>query len=308
MMKKFFVYIGIAVLAVVMAGCKKQQPAQEQQKELTDTVKHVSEEPIVPEESPKADNFKQIKQEVGWLSTEKEKELEQYLCSYNTVDLEWPIALAGCSDLTPLHSHLVKLLFDRNASTTIEKAVSDFLGLPAYAEEFSSISSKKVSSNQLNQLNKSGSDRCMSYERECRLRMVQTSPTLTTFEVFEYSYSGGAHGGGASEFAIFDRKSGRVYTAENVFIQPQGKTLMKLLNRRIQEMNNKRGTSYMAAEEVPTFYPTSKGLTFVFPPYAIGCYADGSIEVSLTYQALKSELTPDFSEQVKLANTFKQVK
>lgn len=304
-MAKYLTYVSFLALLLVLGGCKKNQTNENQQGEAMDTVVVQETEPVA-DNRPKADEFKTIKQTICWLTTKKEKELDSYLGCMNEVDLQWPVALAGCNDLSALHHHLLKMLFGKEAPSVLEDALSDYLETPAYEKEFTTLPAKQVSSKQLTDFRRD--EGCMSYDKQCGLRMVQTSPTITTFEVTHYEYNGGAHGYGTSEYVLFDRKSGRLYIEANVFLKPQNKKLLSLLNQRIKKMSPSFSPNYSPAEEVPTFYPTSKGLTFVFPPYAIGCYAEGEVEVELTYAALEEELTPDFRELVKAAATFKKVK
>ncbi len=118
-----------------------------------------------------------------------------------------------------------------------------------------------------------------------------------------WMYEGGAHGMGNTQFITYNTVENKVLGFSD-FFKPQSEEEIKhLLNQHIkkelgmeEEENlqslNVQNNGFLVDElpYTPNFYPSDKGITFLYNPYEVKAYAYGSYEITLSWEELGSVL------------------
>lgn len=107
-------------------------------------------------------------------------------------------------------------------------------------------------------------------------------------------YTGGAHGIYGTECYNYSLAGGYEITTADLFTETQLERLNRLIREDIYEQYGVRSDEEL---ETKGFFPeyigvtenflvTPEGITFYYNPYDIGCYALGSVEVSVSREQL----------------------
>ena len=118
--------------------------------------------------------------------------------------------------------------------------------------------------------------------------------SLVTYIISRWSYTGGAHGMYATECHTYSLAGGYELSTADLFSERQLLGMEALLRRKLCEQYEaanddelaERGffPEYISLTE--NFRITPDGITFYYNPYDIGCYALGSVEVSVSREQL----------------------
>jgi hypothetical protein len=154
-----------------------------------------------------------------------------------------------------------------------------------------------------------------TFERKYTLRSVVDSRYVSIVRD-DYMNSGGAHPNSDVDTILWDRSAGKRISIRPFFTETadDGPTMKAMLKGVIASLNlekKKRDSSETATAEwykglepkllkigavtlAPSTQPgKSSGLTFHYPPYAVGPYVEGQYVAFVPWEALKSYLTPD---------------
>jgi len=118
--------------------------------------------------------------------------------------------------------------------------------------------------------------------------------TLLCYVITRASYMGGAHGIYGTECYNYSLAGGYEITTADLFTETQLERLNRLIREDIYEQYGVRSDEEL---ETKGFFPeyigvtenflvTPEGITFYYNPYDIGCYALGSVEVSVSREQL----------------------
>lgn len=118
--------------------------------------------------------------------------------------------------------------------------------------------------------------------------------TLLCYVITRSSYTGGAHGIYGTECYNYSLAGGYEITTVDLFTEAQLERLNRLIREDICEQYGVRSDEEL---ETKGFFPeyigvtenflvTPEGITFYYNPYYIGCYALGSVEVSVSREQL----------------------
>lgn len=121
-----------------------------------------------------------------------------------------------------------------------------------------------------------------------------------------YTYSGGAHGFGATEYVVLSSTTQKKYTLNDVFTVAGKAALRGYLEKwfRIQYGLAKNSNLEEAGlfenkiEPNGNFFLTGKGIGFGYAPYEIGPYVMGDINIFIPFSELKSYLQPAFAKLI----------
>lgn len=118
--------------------------------------------------------------------------------------------------------------------------------------------------------------------------------SLLVYCISRSSYTGGAHGLQRTDCHNYSLRGGYELTLSDLFAPQQQKTLAALIRTRLYDMYGVTGDEgltelgffpeYIDATE--NFRITPEGITFVYNPYDIGCYALGHVEVAVSNEEL----------------------
>ena len=118
--------------------------------------------------------------------------------------------------------------------------------------------------------------------------------TLLCYVITRSSYTGGAHGIYGTECYNYSLAGGYEITTADLFTEAQLERLNRLIREDICKQYGVRSDEEL---ETKGFFPeyigvtenflvTPEGITFYYNPYDIGCYALGSVEVSVSREQL----------------------
>lgn len=120
---------------------------------------------------------------------------------------------------------------------------------------------------------------------------------IATFTIGYYGYSGGAHGMYSTQFLNIDLAKKALLDIDDVINPEQHDKLKELLWETYSNAsNNETFTPKSEFYVEKDFYFSHDGITFVYPPYAIGSFAEGEKELTIHWGELKENklLTPHF--------------
>ena len=142
-----------------------------------------------------------------------------------------------------------------------------------------------------------------AYETQMLTEYLGQRENIATFTIFSHNYTGGAHGLYGTDFVLVDLKKKAVIKVEDIFVKTAQDKLKSLLWERYRnQYRNEQGEliePFMSKDDFyvsENVYFSREGITFVYPPYALGSYAEGEKELTLSFYEndLKSILTPEF--------------
>jgi hypothetical protein len=133
------------------------------------------------------------------------------------------------------------------------------------------------------------------------------SKTTQSLIIEGYQYTGGAHGLPFYKTFVFDKKSGELVSIEDIFTVNADKYLPELSAQAIAQFNEELGDSFFAEGADPDpnnwtlWYINGEELTFIFPPYQVGPYAAGKLELELPLSEIKSLVRDKYFGTVEAA-------
>ena len=120
---------------------------------------------------------------------------------------------------------------------------------------------------------------------------------IATFTMGYHNYSGGAHGMYFTHFVNVDLDKKALLDIDDVINPDQHDKLKELLWETYSNAsNNETFTPKSEFYVEKDFYFSHDGITFVYPPYAIGSFAEGEKELTVYWWELKENklLSPQF--------------
>lgn len=120
---------------------------------------------------------------------------------------------------------------------------------------------------------------------------------IATFTIGYYGYSGGAHGMYSTQFLNIDLTKKTLLDIDDVINPDQHDKLKELLWETYSNAsNNETFTPKSEFYVEKDFYFSHDGITFIYPPYAIGSFAEGEKELTVYWWELKENklLSPQF--------------
>lgn len=135
----------------------------------------------------------------------------------------------------------------------------------------------------------------IGYDTMESIRFIAQRNNLASFKQFSYSFTGGAHGMHAQSYLLFDLNTQRQLLLADILQPFAHMQLFDVLYERYQQdypeyaqnwLNESRSKQ---AQTLLTdnFIFNDKGLTFSYPPYVLGPYAEGEVRLSLDYDQLQ---------------------
>lgn len=121
-------------------------------------------------------------------------------------------------------------------------------------------------------------------------------PSLWSYAMDVYEYTGGAHGNHYLLIQNYDLQTGDAVSEQDLFTddyyEPLKSLLLEALIAQTDEAETKkdlRRLGYSVDDVVPNenFYVTAEGITYVYNPYEIAPYAMGCIQISLPWDAAR---------------------
>ncbi|HHO42129.1 MAG TPA: DUF3298/DUF4163 domain-containing protein [Epsilonproteobacteria bacterium] len=145
------------------------------------------------------------------------------------------------------------------------------------------------------------------WELNATINIFATTPNTFTLKIFDYSYTGGAHGNCATEFKNYTIEDRKVLKLEDILITDYKPELLKIAETHYRELHNippnegLRNFNWFEDEFIlaSEFAITDKGILWLYNPYEIQPYAFGQSTFLLPYEKIK-HLIPSGSVIVNL--------
>lgn len=125
-----------------------------------------------------------------------------------------------------------------------------------------------------------------------------SSENIINIEIKHYTYTGGAHGYQGMRSLLFDPKTGKIITQNQLFKDRNAfKTFVEKKFRtkyNIPESGSINATGFMFEGDTfqlpQNLFYTDKGLLLFYNPYEVASYADGTKELLLSYKEVNEYL------------------
>ena len=223
----------------------------------------------------KVEKIKYSKSQERWFSSD-EGEVNISLLGLKT-------NVAWLNDL--LWSELVKNDFGENVSKTRDQVRSEYQTI---------LNDVKASLEKEHEL---------GFSRNAWMTFVGQKEKLATFAIRYYSYTGGPHGVGGSEYLTVDMTTHKVLTLSDIIEQKKLPEVKELLwsfytdDGRIKD--EEAFTKKTDFDVSKNFYLAHDGIHFIYHVYEIASYAEGEQDLVIPWVWLQREnlLTSDFVKQ-----------
>ncbi|MEG9533233.1 DUF3298 domain-containing protein [Mannheimia indoligenes] len=145
----------------------------------------------------------------------------------------------------------------------------------------------------------------IGYDEHIHSTFMGQRNNITTFLMTHYSYTGGAHGMHHTQYINVDLAK-KVVIGLNDLISPKNQAQLKELlwenysRERVDENGKYNGFGDKKEFRISDqFYFTPEGIAFVYPPYELGAYAEGDIEVEADWYSINKLLNSDYQRGEK---------
>ncbi len=236
------------------------------------------------------------------------------------------MALAGCTDSTlkSIHSHEFRKSFalaeGRTDSLTVEmnvecpedgltgkvtEKIGNQIKRAIYGDNFTVLHvddgftkfsedlAKEYRAANLDLLEKFKDMAGLSWEYILESRFTGTYRHYASYRVSTYSYTGGAHGMPATKAYVFDLKSGESVEESEFFTEDYMPQLSELLTAHAKDGSDNPDKLTLFVSEVEpngNFEVSAEGITYIYNPYDIAPYSDGTIFITIPWKELKTIL------------------
>lgn len=139
-----------------------------------------------------------------------------------------------------------------------------------------------------------------SWSIERKISVIRNSTAILSFEVYEYSYMGGAHGNYVSIYHNYNLKTGEKLTLSDIIEPSKIDKLTSIGNsifrktKGLSETKNLEEVGYWFIDGKfslnENFIITENSLKFMYNPYEIAPYAEGQTEIEIPYSTIKDIL------------------
>ena len=134
-------------------------------------------------------------------------------------------------------------------------------------------------------------DSLPSWEAQATTKINYQSPKLLNITLDYYLFTGGAHGYGATESLLFNPENGRTYKLTEVFSNTAKLTELVEAKFRVQlkipAKTSLTEAGYFFADDTfvlpKNFIFSDKGIQFHYNTYEVACYAQGPIDILISY-------------------------
>lgn len=153
-----------------------------------------------------------------------------------------------------------------------------------------------------NQENELKQNRDLGYSFDLKMAYQGQRENIATFSQLTYLYTGGAHGTYHTQYINVDVDKRQIIGLNHLVSEVKKSILTDRLWEVYQERNNGNEpfTSKADFSLSDSFYFSPEGIHFVYPPYALGSYAEGEITLTLTWWAAQDLINPDYVRKMEM--------
>lgn len=153
-----------------------------------------------------------------------------------------------------------------------------------------------------NQENELKQNRDLGYSFDLKMAYQGQRENIATFSQLTYLYTGGAHGIYNTQYINVDVDKRKIIALNDLVSEAKKSALTDRLWEVYKERNNGNEpfTSKADFSLSDSFYFSPEGIHFVYPPYALGSYAEGEITLTLTWWAAQDLINPDYLRKMEM--------
>ena len=141
----------------------------------------------------------------------------------------------------------------------------------------------------------------IGYTEVMNSHYVYQRNNLVVFSQFHNSYTGGAHGMYSTRYLNIDTDKQVIIKLSDLLSEKEQATLKETLwNHYVEEWKQLSGdnsepfTTKADLTFSDEFYFSESGITFVYPPYALGPFVMGEIELTLYWDDIRAFLPKEY--------------
>ncbi|GAB1673998.1 RsiV family protein [Mannheimia haemolytica] len=145
----------------------------------------------------------------------------------------------------------------------------------------------------------------IGYDDHISSAFIGQRNNIATFTMMHYTYMGGAHGMHYTQYINVDLAK-KAIIGLNDLISPKNQVQLKDIlwenysSVRVDENGNYNGFADKKEFRISDqFYFTPHGIAFVYPPYELGAYAEGDIEVEADWYLINKLLNSEYQRGEK---------
>lgn len=221
---------------------------------------------------------------------------DEYAPESSRVELSVSIAKTGVEWLDQLLLKEVDIRSNNTAHNPVLKTADMDTSKPLTLERFT----QSLSGMYEAMLAEVKENKEIGLTQEVQSRYLGQRNNIVSFSILNHVYSGGAHGMYRTDYLNIDTDKQAVITL-NDFIAPnnQESVKSKLWERYAEERRDESGEFNGSGDKntfrlSENFYFTPHGVSFVYPPYELGSYDEGEVEVMLEWYEINSLLQPSY--------------
>ncbi len=152
-------------------------------------------------------------------------------------------------------------------------------------------------------------DTHLPYEAVKQMRVTLESPRLVCVAFQDWSFTGGAHGNGATTYFIFDRQTGGAFDPHKILRPDHHQAVTTLIRRELRKARGLRPSEPLSKADIweedvksaaAELHPGPDGLGFHFNAYSIGPFVIGETDITVPWSDLRAHLTQGFRELASL--------
>lgn len=212
-----------------------------------------------------------------------------------SASIQWPEEIGGNS-LTALQDSLTAVLQTAKADN-IDQALTAYVNNPDILADGDSIDYQAERVDTLPSVSSS----FMVYDISTSAAISEVNTKYVTYQVENYSYTGGAHPNTVSSPFTYDLAAGQVLTFDNTFLPGYESKLLEIIKNTLAAQLGVSGPNKLAEAGIFTdqmflshdIFVNNGQLVFHYNPYDIAPYALGEINVSIPPYQLRDMLTTE---------------
>ncbi|MEA2042583.1 MAG: DUF3298 domain-containing protein, partial [Bacteroidota bacterium] len=143
------------------------------------------------------------------------------------------------------------------------------------------------------------------WARELSSDILYNARGILAYGIHSYSYSGGAHGNGASNYIVYDTDKKRELQLDDIFSAADKSKLAGIIYESIKKNREFSDEDMKAEYDLPikltdNFYFTPKGIHFYYNAYDLTSFVMGPDDVFIPIGKIKKALDTDFFNNLML--------
>lgn len=164
---------------------------------------------------------------------------------------------------------------------------------------------KLIEENYHNMIASAKEGSSIGYDEDMYSEFIGQRNHIATFSMENYSYSGGAHGMHYLSYINVDLNKKEEIRLNDLISSGNQEKLKKVLwknysNERLNEKGEYNGFAnpkeFRISEE---FYFNNLGIIFVYPPYELGSYSEGYVQILVSWEEINELLNGDYQRTEK---------